>query len=64
MGWVSGPDAAKVLGITRQRLHQLRRERTDFPEPLFELGAGPVWARSAIEELAKRYERRRPRKSA
>ncbi|WP_166345204.1 hypothetical protein [Phytoactinopolyspora limicola] len=64
---VSGPEAAQILEVSRQRLHQLAHEHPDFPAPVYRLAAGSIWARSAIERFAETWERRvgRPaRKSA
>jgi hypothetical protein len=63
---VSGPEAAELLGVSRQRLHQLAHEHADFPEPLYRLRVGPLWVRSGIEAFGRRWERKpgRPRKTA
>jgi len=55
---VSGPEAAKILGVNRQRVHQLATEHPDFPQPLYRLGVGSLWLRSAIEAFAARWERK------
>jgi len=51
---VSAPEAADILGVRPQRLHQLADERKDFPEPAYELRAGKLWLRAAIEAFAQR----------
>jgi len=63
---VSGPEAAELLGVSRQRLHQLAQEHAGFPEPLYRLRVGPLWVRSGIEAFGRRWERKpgRPRKTA
>jgi predicted DNA-binding transcriptional regulator AlpA len=63
---VSGPEAAELLGVSRQRLWRLAREHAGFPAPLYRLRVGPLWIRSGIEAFAQRWERRpgRPRKTA
>ncbi len=63
---VSGPEAAELLGVSRQRLWRLTQERPDFPRPLYRLRVGPLWIRSGIEAFAQRWERKpgRPRKAA
>jgi hypothetical protein len=60
---VSSAEAADVLGVSRQRVHQLYRERPDFPTPLYELRTGPLWVRGGIEAFADRWTRKpgRPR---
>lgn len=50
-------EAARMLGISKQRLAQLAA-RPDFPEPMVELASGPVWLTSSI----RGFERRWPRK--
>lgn len=62
---VSGPEVAEILGITRQRVHQLAHERADFPEPAYQLGVGRLWFRAGIERFAEQWQRRpgRPRKT-
>jgi len=54
---VSAPEAADILGVRPQRRHQLAAEREDFPAPAYELRAGKLWLRAAIEAFA---ERKRP----
>ena len=53
-----------LLGVTRQRLGQLRKEKANFPKPLLELAAGPVWARSAIDAFLETWERKSGRPPA
>lgn len=63
---VSAVEASDVLGVSRQRVHQLWRRHPDFPAPLYELRTGPLWVRAGIERFARESERRpgRPRASA
>lgn len=63
---VSAPEAAQILGVSSQRLHELVATRKDFPAPVYELRAGKLWLRAAIEAFARRWERKagRPRKAA
>lgn len=42
-------EVAELLGVSRQRVHQLAAE-ADFPEPEVVLKGGTVWRRAAIEE--------------
>jgi hypothetical protein len=42
-----------MLGVTRQRVHQLTDEDPAFPEPEVTLAIGRVWSREAIEEWAR-----------
>ena len=62
---VSAPEAADILGVKPQRIHQLVIEHGDFPEPAYELRAGKLWLRAAIEAFAQRKRQPgRPRKIA
>ncbi len=61
---VSAPEAAEILGVKPQRLHQLAAEYKDFPEPAYELRAGKLWLRAAIKAFAQRKRQPgRPRKA-
>lgn len=55
---LAATDVAELLGVTRQRVHQLHSERADFPAPFVRLGSGPVWTRPAIEAFAKAWTRK------
>jgi hypothetical protein len=55
---VSGTEAAEILGVTRQRVHQLAAAHPDFPKPAYRLGVGSLWFRSGIEGFAQRWQRR------
>jgi predicted DNA-binding transcriptional regulator AlpA len=50
---VSAPEVAEILGVTRQRVHQMISETPSFPPPLARLGSGPIWLRSTIEAYSK-----------
>lgn len=54
---VSGPEAAEILGVTRQRIHQLAHEHPDFPTPAYKLGVGSLWFRAGVEAFAQRWDR-------
>ena len=58
------PEAADILGVRPQRLHQLVDERKDLPEPAYELRTGKLWLRAAIEAFGQRKRQPgRPRKA-
>ncbi|MGW5439801.1 helix-turn-helix transcriptional regulator [Nocardia asteroides] len=61
---VSAPEVGELLGVSRQRVHQLRSTAT-FPKPLFELRTGPVWDAVPIRKFAEEWQRKpgRPRKN-
>lgn len=62
---LAATDVAEVLGVSRQRVHQLA-ERRDFPAPYVRLGSGPVWTRPAIEAFNQSWTRKpgRPAKAS
>ena len=53
---VSAPEVGDLLGVSRQRVHQLR-ETADFPDPLYVLRTGAVWAEDAIRSFARSWDR-------
>ncbi|MFI6603837.1 hypothetical protein ACIBHX_47040 [Nonomuraea sp. NPDC050536] len=62
---VGAVEVAKILDVSRQRVHQLA-ERPDFPRPRYELAAGKLWARADIIAYKAKWPRRvgRPRKTS
>lgn len=60
---VGSQEAVALLGVTRQRFHELRQSGR-FPAPLFELAATPVWVRSGVEAFVERWDRRPGRRHA
>ncbi|HET7234974.1 MAG TPA: hypothetical protein VFK59_00915 [Actinomycetota bacterium] len=56
-------EIAELLGVSRQRVMQLR-QRADFPEPVAELAAGPVWRMFNLQRFIEEWPRKpgRPRK--
>ena len=63
--YVGVSEIAKLLGVSRQRVSELRA-REDFPWPVAELAAGPVWTLSSLQRFIAEWPRRpgRPRKSS
>lgn len=55
---VSAPEAAEILGVSPQRLHELASTHGQFPEPVYELRTGRLWLRDAIEAFGVRWERK------
>ena len=45
-------EIAELLGVTRQRIHQLR-QLEGFPEPTSVLAIGPVWESAVVERWAR-----------
>jgi predicted DNA-binding transcriptional regulator AlpA len=60
---VSAPDVGEILGVSRQRVHQLLNENPSFPPPILRLGSGPLWLRPTIEAFERSWTRKpgRPR---
>lgn len=50
---VGTAEIAEMIGVSRQRVHQLTREDPDFPEPVAEISAGTIWLRADIEAWAR-----------
>lgn len=46
-------EVAKLLGVSRVRVHQIAAADPAFPDPVAELAAGRIWERAAIEEWAR-----------
>lgn len=61
-----GTEAAEILGVSRQRVHQLATEHPDFPAPVARLSCGSIWLRGEIVWFARNWSRKpgRPRKAA
>lgn len=55
---VSAPEVGRMLGGSRQRVHQLLAEHKQFPAPLLRLGSGPGWTAAAIRALDERWTRK------
>jgi hypothetical protein len=55
-------ELAVHLGVTRQRIAELRR-RPEFPKPIVELAAGPIWVQGAVDSFVSTWHRHagRPR---
>lgn len=59
---VTGGDIAKRLGVSRQRVHQLR-EKPDFPRPIGRIGNALVWRWADVEEWARAHRNVEDRKA-
>lgn len=54
---VGAADIARRLGVSRQRVGQLR-ERPDFPRPVARLGLGQLWRWSEVSTWMTTWRRR------
>lgn len=50
---VSRVEIADILGLTKQRVHQLVTTTRGFPRPVATLAIGQVWDRAEVEEWAR-----------
>jgi hypothetical protein len=55
---VGAAEAADLLGVSRQRVHQLHTGNPRFPAPVVEVRRGPLWLRSSIEEFDQSWSRK------
>jgi hypothetical protein len=56
---VGAGEVIDILGVSKQRLHQLRNDGR-FPLPMLELKSGPLWMRPAIDRWAEVEWKRTP----
>jgi hypothetical protein len=56
-GFVGVTEIAQELGVSRQRVSELRT-RPDFPAPIAELAAGPVWKLSNLRRFIREWPRK------
>jgi len=52
-------EIAELLGVSKQRAHQLAGE-PEFPDPVAEEGRGRLWDRREVRAWAKGWRRERP----
>jgi len=50
-------EVTELLGVSRQRLHELRNSRR-FPAPAYEVAATPLWIRSTVDSFLAGWERK------
>ena len=53
---VGAAEIADMLGVSRQRVHQLAGE-DGFPEPIGQISSGRIWTREDIDEWARQTGR-------
>lgn len=59
---VGAADVADILGVSRQRVHQLA-QTASFPAPIARIKMGPLWDETAILTFAGRWQRKPGRPS-
>jgi predicted DNA-binding transcriptional regulator AlpA len=47
-------EIAEMLGVTKRTVYRYI-ERSDFPDPLGRVSAGPIWLRSEVEAWGKEH---------
>jgi hypothetical protein len=50
-------EVAELLGVSRQRVHQLR-SHTQFPAPIVEVAMGPLWDERAVQKFGREWARK------
>jgi hypothetical protein len=63
--YVGVSEIAEILGVSKQRVSELRSTHAAFPVPVAELAAGPVWSLSTLQRFIANWPRKsgRPRKN-
>ena len=54
----SAADAAEILGVSRQRIHQLAGHHPRFPAAVSHVAMGPLWTVDAINWFASIWDRK------
>jgi predicted DNA-binding transcriptional regulator AlpA len=52
-------EIAEILGVTKQRAHQIAEEK-GLPAPVAENGRGRMWDRREVQAWAKVWRREKP----
>jgi len=52
-------EVAEILGVSRQRVAEIRKDHEAFPAPVADLKSGPVWDRAEVERFERGWERKR-----
>ena len=60
--YVGVAEIATILGVSKQRVYELRR-KPEFPKPVAELAAGPVWNRVTLNNFIESWDRKPGRPS-
>ena len=61
---VGASEVATLLGVSRQRVHQLYQQNDAFPIPLVQVAMGPLWDERAIRAFDRGWSRQPGRPSA
>jgi predicted DNA-binding transcriptional regulator AlpA len=57
-GHLGVAELAGKLGVSRQRVHQLRAAYSDFPTPVAELANGPIWHDADVAAWVAKHPQR------
>lgn len=58
---LSTTEVAALLGVVRQRVHQMRDEYADFPEPVIERDRVHLYELSAVKRWARKHGYPKPK---
>lgn len=61
---VGASEVGDMLGISRQRVHQLHNDHPGFPTPVVEVRMGPLWTKASIEAFDRGWTRKPGRRAA
>lgn len=61
---IGAAEAAQLLGVSRQRIHDMRKTTPGFPHPAVEVAMGPLWTVHSIERFVETWTRRPGRPAA
>jgi predicted DNA-binding transcriptional regulator AlpA len=50
-------EIAEMMGVSRQRVDQITRSASGFPQPEVVLKAGKIWSRKAVEAWLQSHPR-------
>lgn len=53
-------EISEILGVSRQRVHQIAKEHEDFPSPVADLTAGRIWRLKDVERWLEKHPQRPP----
>jgi predicted DNA-binding transcriptional regulator AlpA len=51
-------DIARMLDLSRQRIHQIVRDDETFPEPVDRIGKSDLWLRTAVARWDAQRQKR------
>ena len=55
---VGASEAADLLDVSRQRIHQLHTGHPGFPAPVVKVRMGPLWTKASVEAFGRSWSRK------